>query len=308
MKIFSIGAGFVSEHLEFPTIDSRLDFTSQSIEKMLEQYKPDTLINCIGKTGRPNVDWCESHREETAAINVALPILLAEACAKHSIHLIQISSGCIFFGESPNFHYVQADGSAMPDNFGGSFSLRMPTRKIDDGWKEDDFANPQSYYSKSKYACDLMLGQMPHVSNLRIRMPISSKNNPRNLINKLRVYKKIINIPNSMTFMDDLVKCVSWVAKNGHTGIFHVVNPEPLTATRIMKEYCKYVPDHTFDILHTEEELDKLTTAKRSNCILDSNKLKWAGFEMTPSEEALSQCMKQYVANIQLGNKCQTKI
>jgi len=230
---------------------------------------------------------------------VALPILLAEACARHSIHLIQISSGCIFFGESPNFHYVQADGCAMPDNFGtSSFSLLMPTQKIDDGWKEDDFANPKSYYSKSKYACDLMLGQMPHVSNLRIRMPISNRNNPRNLINKLRGYKKIIDIPNSMTFMDDLTKCIAWTAKNGHTGIFHVVNPEPLTAARIMKEYCKYVPEHSFDILYTEEELDILTVAKRSNCILDSNKLKWAGFEMASSEEALSRCMKEYIANI----------
>lgn len=300
MKIFSLGAGFVSEHLNYPNINSRLNFTPQGIEDLIRQYKPDVLINCIGRTGRPNVDWCEGHREETALTNVALPIMLAEACAKHSIHLVQISSGCIFFGPSPNFHYVQADGSPFsPMDLISSISVvKYPSNKIDDGWKETDFANPQSFYSKSKYACDLMLGAMPHVSSLRIRMPISSKNNPRNLINKLRGYDKIINIPNSMTFMDDLSRCVDWICQKSHTGIFHVVNPEPLTAVRIMQEYQKYIPDHTFEILYSEEELDALTIAKRSNCILDGNKLRMAGFDMTPSENALSECMKRYISNI----------
>jgi len=276
MKICTLGKGFISEHLEYSNISERLDNSSKLINLYLDKYKPDVLINCIGKTGRPNIDWCQSHMEETAAINTAFPILLAEACQQKSIHLIQIGSGCIFFGTSPN---------VVKNELG---------EEVDLGWNETDFANPQSFYSKSKYACDLVLGDMKHVTLLRIRMPVSPKNNQRNLINKLLGYQKIISLPNSMTFTSDLKRCIQWVIDGSHTGIFHVTNPEPLTAAQIMKEYQKYVPTHSFEIIN-ESQLDALTLAKRSNCLLSTKKLNQAGFYLTPSDEALTHCMAEYV-------------
>lgn len=276
MKIMTIGAGFVSEHLAYEKINQRI-YSLLDVHTILETHKPDVLINCIGKTGRPNVDWCESHKEETAFANVAVPVMLAEGCKSYGTHLIQIGSGCIYFGKSP---YKGETGGAK-----------------DPGWKEDDFANPKSFYSKTKYACDLALGSMDNVTTLRIRMPISSRNTTRNFINKIREYKQLIDIPNSVTFMDDLVRCVDWVAQGHHTGLFHVTNPQPLSAARVMQEYQKYVPDHQFEIID-ESELDRLTVAKRSNCIINSDKLKAAGFTMTPTEEALQNCMALYMKNM----------
>lgn len=289
MKIYVAGAGFVGDHLEYPKISSRLDFSVKQIEAVLNVTKPDVLINCIGKTGRPNVDWCEVNKEETATTNVALPLLLADVCAKKSIHLIQIGSGCIYFGESP--HHVCSSCGKPGLCFCEGASM------TDTGWKEDDFANPKSFYSKTKYACDLMLGQMKHVTTLRIRMPLSTQNNPRNFINKVRGYKQVIDIPNSVTFMDDLVRCIDWAAKGSHTGVYHVTNPQPLTAAQVMREYQKYDSSHKFEVI-TEEQLDKMTVAKRSNCILNSDKLRDAGFYMTPSEQALTDCMAKYVKNL----------
>lgn len=297
MKISVAGAGFVSDHLPYPKISTRFDLSIKQIESVLNVERPDVLINCIGKTGRPNVDWCEVNKEETASANVALPILLAEVCAKKSIHLIQIGSGCIYFGESPNknSHLTErTDNTLTPDHpnyFYSAFEL------ADAGWKETDFANPKSFYSKTKYACDLTIGQMKHVSTLRIRMPISTQNNPRNFINKVRGYKQVIDIPNSVTFMDDLTRCIDWVAKGSHTGIFHVTNPQPLSAADVMREYQKYNTSHQFEIIN-EEQLDKLTVAKRSNCILNSEKLREAGFYMTPTADALSDCLAKYVKNL----------
>lgn len=270
MKIITLGSGFVSEHLPYEIVYSKLEISSESIEQTIDQYRPDVIINCIGKTGRPNIDWCESNKEKTSVVNTALPILLADICKKKSIKLIQIGSGCIFFGTSPH-------------------SLNG----VDTGWKETDFANPISFYSKTKYACDLILGSMDHVTTLRIRMPVSYKNNHRNLINKLRGYTQIIDIPNSMTFMNDLVKCIDWVIKENKTGIYHVVNPEPVTAAQIMTEYQKYNRNHRFEII-TEQQLDNLTIAKRSNCILNGEKLNKDGFNMTSSQEALEKCMREY--------------
>lgn len=269
MKILTIGSGFIAEHLPYKIMSERLAVDSKQITAILDYYKPEIIVNCIGKTGRPNIDWCESHKAETAIANVTIPLLLAEACEKRSIHMIQVGSGCIYSGDA----------------------------STKTGWKENDYANPVSYYSKSKYACDLILGEMSHVSTLRIRMPISTKNHSRNLINKLKGYSHIIDIPNSVTFMDDLVRCVDWSVQNRPPGIFHVTNPNPLTAVQVMSEYRKYVPSHTFKII-SGAELDAITSAKRSNCITDSSKLSNAGFTMTPSEEALQSCMMEYVKNV----------
>ncbi len=283
MKVISIGAGFVSEHLPYQIVRDRIE-SYIDLNNIFDKYSPDVVINCIGKTGRPNVDWCESHKEETAFANTAIPIMMAEKCAKEGAHLIQIGSGCIYFGPSPNAREI----------FDAEDEEYM---NIEPGWKEDDFANPKSFYSKSKYACDLMLGSMSHVTTLRIRMPISTRNTERNLINKLRGYKQVIDIPNSVTFMDDLTRCVDWVVKERPGGVFHVTNPQPLTAARIMKEYQKYVPNHKFEII-TEAQLDQLTSAKRSNCILNTEKLNRAGFKMTDTEEALTRCMAEYARSL----------
>jgi 3,5-epimerase/4-reductase len=284
MNILTLGGGFVSEHLPYPRILDRVLVNDAAIGDLLDKHKPDVLVNCIGKTGTPNVDWCESNKEITSKTNTILPILLAHACERRNIHLIHIGSGCIYYGESPNFMYVGEKWVHPSDN---------RIQKIDCGWKETDFANPAGFYSKTKYAADLSIGNLPNTSILRIRMPISSKNHSRNLLNKLKGYSKVIDIPNSMTFMDDFVRCVDWVAKNTKTGIYNVVNPEPLTAATIMNEYQKYVRDHKFEIIG-ESELDNLTVAKRSNCILDGTKLSNAGFNMSLSRDALKECMKEY--------------
>lgn len=289
MKIMSIGGGFVSEHLSYDKVTERITTDADSIDKILKVHKPDVLVNCIGRTGRPNIDWCESHKEETSYTNTVIPIRLAEACMRFGTHLIQIGSGCIYFGQSP--HATQRRDLA--DIIGRDYFTWVEDR----GWLETDFANPKSYYSKSKFACDLALGDLGHVTTLRIRMPISTLNNQRNLINKLKSYKQVIDIPNSMTFMDDLVRCIDWAAANRKTGIYHVVNPEPITAAQVMREYQKYVPSHQFEII-SERQLDDLTAAKRSNCILNGDKLKKEGFQMTPSLQGLENCMREYVKNL----------
>jgi dTDP-4-dehydrorhamnose reductase len=291
MNIFTIGNGFLANHLNYQKINSRLEPSSRLIDQILDVHKPDVLINCIGYTGRPNIDACEANKEQTSITNTVLPILLAEACAKKSIHFINIGSGCIYFGRSPN---IKCDC-----NYSCDCSYVENKWSIDTGWKETDFANPKSYYSKSKWAADLSLGDMAGTTTLRIRMPISEQDNQRNFINKIRGYKQIIDIPNSMTFMDDLVRCVDWAIKGTHTGIFHVVNPEPITAAQVMREFQKYVPDHKFEVI-SEDQLDNLTIAKRSNCILDSSKLKNAGFNMSNSVPALEKCMKNYIKNYKL--------
>jgi len=274
MKIMTLGNGFVANHLPYPKITERVFNDEKSINQLLDKYQPEVLVNCIGRTGSPNVDWCESNKTETYIANTIIPLMLAHQCEKKNIRLVHIGSGCIFFGTSPNL------------NLGGE----------DLGWNEENFANPKSYYSSTKYSCDLLLNNLPHVTILRIRMPFSSQNSSRNLITKLIGYQQVINEPNSMTFMEDLVRAVDWAIQKDLSGIYHVTNPGTFSAAQIMREYKKYVSEHSFKAID-EDQLDKLTLAKRSNCILDCRKILNTGFKMMPIKQALQICMFNYIQN-----------
>jgi 3,5-epimerase/4-reductase len=288
MNTFTLGKGFVSEHLPYPVIQERLPINDRAIALLFEHYKPDAIINCIGKTGAPNIDALENQKTETYNANVVLPLIIAEYCEKHDIRMVHLGSGCIYYGKSPNYYLEQrGDPHYMEDYMG----------RVDAGWKETDHANPVSFYSRTKYACDLAIGSLKNVCILRLRMPVSPRNHSRNLISKLRQYPKVLDVPNSMTFTDDLVRCIDWVIKENKNGIWHTVNDPPLTAVQIMREWRKYHSEHQFQAIG-EEELGQLTVAKRSNCILNADKLRQAGFTMTDSKEALERTMKEYASNV----------
>lgn len=273
MKVITIGNGFVASHFKYEIIKERLQPNNNQIRYILDKYKPDTVINTIGFCGNPNIDQCEIEKERTVLTNITIPTILATECKKLDIHLISINSGCIFYGQSPNI-----------------------VNDVDIGWKETDYAAPQSFYSKSKYAVDLATGYLPNCCNLRIRMPISNKNSPRNIINKLLNFKSVIYTLNSMTFLSDLEKLVDWVIENKKTGIYHATNPQPLSHIRILEEYVKYNPEHSYDVI-SEKDLYKFVSAPRSNCILNTDKLNSEGFNFTNSFEALKKCMSEFIAN-----------
>ena len=42
----------------------------ESIAAELDEHKPTHVLNASGQTGRPNVDWCETHQAEALRSNV----------------------------------------------------------------------------------------------------------------------------------------------------------------------------------------------------------------------------------------------
>jgi glucose-1-phosphate thymidylyltransferase len=275
MKILIFGKGFIGTRLasSWPDAilsDARIDDPA-AVAKAFEENRPDAVLNAAGKTGRPNVDWCETHKDETVRSNVVGPLVLAEACLKHSAYLLHLGSGCIFYGPSPD-----------------------PA-----GWKENDFANPVAFYSRTKYAADLALGARPNIGVVRLRMPIDYVPGERNLITKLANYKQIIDVANSATVVDDLVKvCRALIEKRGQ-GIFHATNPGIMKHRELMELYREYVdPNHQCEWIN-ESDLESrgLVAAKRSNCILQSNRLAELGITMRPVGEALKDTMQKYAMN-----------
>jgi 3,5-epimerase/4-reductase len=281
MKVMVWGNGFVASHLPHEKITMRYA-GAFSIAILLGKHKPDVLINCVGYGGRSNIDDCETDKFKTFETNTILPIMLADMCNDKKIRLIQISSGCIFNGPSPNLQYP-----APLDR-----DVYVPP--TDTGWKETDAANPVSLYSRSKLASDLVLQNYPNTTVLRIRMPISHKPHNRNLISKLINYKRVVEEENSLTSLGDLSRAIDFVIEKDLRGIYHVANPQPIKHSQLLEEYRKYVPDHQYEKISVNE-LDKITVAKRSNCILNSEKIINAGFKFQPIDEVISDYTKRYV-------------
>src|SRR3990167_1792879 len=78
-----------------------------------------TIINCIGKTGRPNVDWCENHKAETMEANVIVPYYIAMACQNQDVMMVNLGTGCIYDGDNDGQGFSEED---EPNFFGSYYS------------------------------------------------------------------------------------------------------------------------------------------------------------------------------------------
>ena len=73
----------------------RLENRSQ-LEADIATVEPTHVFNAAGVTGRPNVDWCESHKVETIRANVVGTLTLADVCKQKNLLLVNFATGCIF--------------------------------------------------------------------------------------------------------------------------------------------------------------------------------------------------------------------
>lgn len=120
-----------------------------------------------------------------------------------------------------------------------------------------------------------LVGNYENVCTLRVRMPISSDlSNPRNFITKITRYDKVVDIPNSMTILDELLPISLEMAKRNLTGIWNFTNPGVVSHNEILQMYKEYVdPNFTWKNFTLEEQA-KVIVAPRSNNELDASKLK----------------------------------
>ncbi|KAL0328388.1 UNVERIFIED_CONTAM: trifunctional UDP-glucose [Sesamum calycinum] len=227
--------------------------------------KPTHVFNSAGVTGRPNVDWCESHKTETIRTNVAGTLNLADVCREHGLLMMNFATGCIF-----EYDAAHPEGSGI-------------------GFKEEDKPNfTGSFYSKTKAMVEELLKEYDNVCTLRVRMPISSDlNNPRNFITKISRYNKVVNIPNSMTILDELLPISIEMAKRNLRGIWNFTNPGVVSHNEILEMYKKYIdPDFKWANFTLEEQA-KVIVAPRSNNEMDASKLKKEFPELLSIKESL---------------------
>lgn len=255
-------SGFFTAELEKRNIkyivgNARVD-DDEALEKEICDLEPTNIVSCIGRThgpSIPNIDYLEGNTHVNLKDNLYAPLNLAFICQKKGIHLTYIGTGCIF--EYDDLHLEPGDGKKCV------------------GFSEKDNANFfGSSYSIVKGFTDRIFKKFENDAlNVRIRMPISKYDHPRNFITKILGYKKLINVQNSMTVLDDWVPALIDLAIDKVTGTINATNPQTISHNEIMEYYKKYVdPNHKWENFNIEEQ-DKILAARRSNNFLETAKI-----------------------------------
>ena len=118
-----------------------------------------------------------------------------------------------------------------------------------------------------------LLAHFPTTCTLRVRMPISDDLSPRNFITKIVKYDKVVNVPNSMTVLTELLPVSLGMAEKNLVGIYNFCNPGAISHNEVLDLYKKYIdPEYTYTNFSLEEQ-DKILKAGRSNNTLDHDKL-----------------------------------
>jgi dTDP-4-dehydrorhamnose reductase len=253
---------------------SRLE-NREDIVAEIKTVKPDAIINAAGIIGKPNVDWCETHKQETIRVNVIGTINLADIAYQHNLHLTNISTGCIYEydAQHPMWSGIGFTEEEAP-NFDGSF------------------------YSATKILMEKLILNYPNVLNLRVKMPLSTDMD-HGFVAKIIKYEKVVNIPNSLCILDDMLPLAVDMTLRRLTGNYNFVNPGALSHNQVLELYKKYIdPSFTWKNFSIEEH-NQILKARRANAELSAAKLLKLYPELPPIKEALINLFKKIAAQNQ---------
>jgi len=271
-SILILGKGFIGERLqeEFKCpISAGHIRTFSDAEKIIRKYKPRTIINCIGVTGKRNVDDCELKIDSTLFANSFAPVILAECALRHNIKLVHISSGCIH-------HYDYKKNKPISEDISPDFL--------------DLFYSRSKIYSESALK---VLSKNYNILILRIRIPLDSRKHPKNILDKLLCFKKLISEKNSVTYLPDLSKALRHLLKVNATGVYNVVNRGALSYPDLIQAYKKYARVKRYRVVPF-----KSLKLVRTNLLMSTRKLEKSGFKMRNINSVLEECVKNYVKSL----------
>lgn len=250
----------------------------ESLAKELDEIKPTHVLMAAGITGRPNIDWCEDHKPETIRTNVIGTLNVADVTNERGIHNTVYATGCIF-----KYDEEHPLGSGK-------------------GFVEESKPNfAESFYSETKGYMEEMLKCFPNTLILRVRMPISDDLFHRNFITKIAKYERIVNIPNSMTVLTEMLPASLAMAKADLRGVYNFTNPGVISHNECLDLYKKYIdPTYTYKNFTVEEQA-KVIKAGRSNNELDTTKLMRdmpEGIVINDIKTAVELCFQRMKVNL----------
>lgn len=249
------------QKIDFVCAKSRAE-NKVDVENEIIETAPTHIMSFIGRTHGTTddgtkyttIDYLEQKGKikENVRDNLFAPLVLSLLAKKHKIHFTYLGTGCIF-----KFDKTHIFGNEQT------------------GFTEESLPNffESSYSTVKGYTDELMHMFNDDVLNLRIRMPITDKLEPRNFITKITTYEYICSIPNSMTVLDDLIPVAIDMAVNNVTGTVNLTNPGLVSHNEILEMYRDIIDPYFKWMNFSKEDQDKILAGGRSNNCLDTTKL-----------------------------------
>lgn len=269
------------QNVPYVTTDVRPNQKAE-FEKELVRLNPTHVMSFIGRTHGTiddkvyaTIDYLEQKGKlkENIRDNLFSPFVIALLCKKYNIHYTYVGTGCIF-----------------------SYDDAHKVNDEDTGFIEEDTPNffGSSYSVVKGYTDELMHMLDDTVLNLRIRMPITSKNEPRNFITKILNYEYVCSIPNSMSVLDELLPYALDLATKKITGTFNFTNPGFISHNEILEMYKEFIdPNYKWKNFSIEEQ-ESILAAKRSNNYLNTSKLQQMYPQIKNIKESVEFTLKHW--------------
>jgi dTDP-4-dehydrorhamnose reductase/dTDP-4-dehydrorhamnose 3,5-epimerase-like enzyme len=164
----------------------------EGIRNLIKRSGVKYVICAAGISGRPTIDWCEEHEDETYRVNFLEILNLIEICK--DVHLTIFGSGAIYSGSKDV--YTEED---LPDFI-------------------------EKVYSKWRCALEKHVNK-PNVLYLRIMYPCSFDGHPKCFYSKMRARQGSVDDANvSITPIPYMFPHLSKLLENKVSGIFNFVS------------------------------------------------------------------------------------
>lgn len=246
-----------------------------NVKKLVEEHKPTHVLSLIGRTHGPGygtIDYLQQPHtlRENVRDNLFAPVALGLICKERGIHMTYIGTGCIFNSNDPEASSY--DEEARPDFYGSNYSI---VKGMTD---------------------ELMHLMKESTLNIRIRMPITGEDNPRNFISKILRYDRVCSVVNSMTVLPSLLPCVVKLMVMRHTGTINLTNPGVISHNEILEMYKEIVdPSFTWKNF-TLDQQDSVLLSKRSNNKLSTQHLESMFPGIPDINTAVRECLTGWKA------------
>jgi len=224
---------------------------------LIRKCNPDVIIDC---SALHNVDYCETHQQETLKVNVEAPKFITQVCKKNEARFIYISTDYVFDGKVGNY---TEESKPNPLNFYGISKLRA----------EEEITKIDLSYAIARTS--LIYGWNPSELEGLESSSLKSMNFVIWALKKLRVGEtlKIVNDQFSTpTFVDNLAKGLLLLSKIDVNGIFHIAGNQCINRYEFTCTIADVFGVNRELITAVSSEAFKQLAKRPMNCCLNSIK------------------------------------
>lgn len=195
------------EGLSVLNITSRLN-DHDSINDHIKRSKCRYVVCAAGISGKPTIDWCDTHEYETWETNYLDMLNLMRVCKDNNVHLTIFGSGLVF----------KADNDAAV-------------------FTEDDVPNfDDKVYTKYRIMLESATKLFTNVLYLRILFPTTFDGDEKSFMTKvLKRASNVHNVSVPLTIVPSLFPYLPVLLKSNITGILNFVNKGVISLTRLLE-------------------------------------------------------------------------